>query len=459
MAKYDLSELVDVSAEAGTISSLIYHPDYLLVDNNLKPKFFSTPDNQCMYWAIEALVTSGVNNIDALNLGNMLHNNASVWRIMEKYNTTDIQSYINMCQNAARPTYEEYRLLSDQVITCAFRRELFAFSNDLGKECFNKEISLDDLNDFVSGNISKIAERFIFGGDSVLFGEKIDSIFQEIVDDRNDDGTFGIPSKLPSLNEYMTFAAGELTLVAGATGRGKSSYFLNEAVYALQRGIAVMMTDTELMDKVFLPRILANISGVTVKQIRSGQMLRAEEQEVKKAMEWLKKQPFIHQFDPTFNKIKIEQMVRKWKVQKDLGLYIYDYIKPSEKYGAADISQNLGLMADFLKIIAGNLEIPVIAGLQLNQQTGMVADSQKPERYCDSLIYWKAKTAEELKNDTLECGNFKMEIAKNRNGRLTGETDYIDIMFQGDLMRISEAKKHIVEDIPFEGGVATNGNN
>jgi isopropylmalate/homocitrate/citramalate synthase len=26
-------------------------------------------------------------------------------------------------------------------------------------------------------------------------------------------------------------------------------------------------------------------------------------------------------------------------------------------------------------------------------------------------------------------------------------------------VRISEAKKHIVEDIPFEGGVATNGNN
>ena len=451
MGQPAISQLTDISAEAGAIASLIYHPAYLLVDNMLKPKFFSSPDNQCMYWAIETLVTSGVTNIDALNLSNVLHSNPAVWRIMEKFNMVDMQKYINLCEYAARPTFEEYKLLADNVVMYAFRRELYGFSSNLGKECFNKDITLDDLNDYVNDNISKIAERFIFGGDSVLFGEKIDDVYKEIEDDRNDDGTYGLPSKIPSLNEYITFGAGELTLVAGGTGRGKSAYFLNEAMFALQRGIAVMISDTELTDKVFLPRVLANLSGVKVKNIKSGQMTKEEVQAVYKAKEWLKKQPFVHQFDPVFNKVKIEQMARKWKSQKNLGLFIYDYIKPSEKYGAADISQNLGLMTDFLKIIAGNLEIPVIAGLQLNLQTGMVADSQKPERYCDSLLHWKAKTAEELKNDTLECGNYKMEVIKNRNGQLTGDSDYIDIMFQGDLMRISEAKKHIVEDLPFEG--------
>jgi replicative DNA helicase len=213
-----------------------------------------------------------------------------------------------------------------------------------------------------------------------------------------------------------------------------------------------MISDSELTDEVFLPRILANISGVTVKQIKSGQYTRAEEQEVNKAKEWLKRQPFVHQFDPVFNKMRIEQMVRKWKNQKGLGLYIYDYIKPSEMYGAADISQSLGLMADFLKGIAGNLDITVLAGLQLNKQTGQVADSQKPERYADVLLHWKEKSVEELRKDTLACGNYKMEIWKNRNGAVTGDDDYIDIMFQGDLMRISEAEKHVKEELPFEGG-------
>ena len=99
-------------------------------------------------------------------------------------------------------------------------------------------------------------------------------------------------------------------------------------------------------------------------------------------------------------------------------------------------------MTDFLKSIAGNLNIPVIAGLQLNKVTGTVSDSQKPERYGDVLIYWKEKNVEQLQQDGLECGNFCMQIVKNRNGAIHDEDDYIDIKFIGDIMSISEANKH-----------------
>lgn len=452
----DNKDLVDTAAEAAVISSLIYHPQFLLADNILQPKFFYGVDNQCMYWAIEKLVASGVENIDVVNLGNMLSSDLAVKRVMEKYNITDLQKYIETAEYAARSTYEEYKLLAENVVTYAFRRELEKFAKDVGKECHNIEISLDDLNDYVTGGITKIAEKFIFGGDSVLFGEKIDETWEKIKSNRNDDGSFGIPSKIDTLNDYITYGDGELTLVAGNTGRGKSAFFLNETTDKLKRGVPCMILDTELTDEVFLPRILANLSGVTVKKIKSGKYTNEEESQVLKAMEWLKAQPFIHQYDPIFSKIKIEQMVRKWKIQKNLGLFIYDYIKPSERYGAADISQSLGIMTDFLKnTIAGGLQIPVIAGLQLNKFTGQVADSAKPERYADTLLYWKDKTAEELRKDTLECGNYKIEILKNRNGSTTGENDYIDIMFQGDLMRIAEAKKHTVDiELPFGEGAA-----
>lgn len=443
---------MDVQAEATVIATLLYHPLFLLTDNMLKPTFFYGVDNQCMFWAIETLVTSGVENIDALNLGNILNSNQGVKNVMSSHNITDFQKYISLAHNAARSTYEEYKVAADNVVVCAFRRELEKFSKDIGKECHNLNISLDDLNDFVNNGIADIAKSFIFGTDTVIFGEKIDEVWEDICDDRNEDGTFGLPSKIDTLNDYITFGDGELTLVAGETGRGKSSYFLNEAIYSLQRGVTTAIIDSELTDKVFLPRALANLSGVTVKNIKAGTYTNEEAQRIMKAKEWLKMQPFVHQYEPVFSKIKIEQICRKWKNQRDLGFLIYDYIKPTEKYGAADISQSLGIMADFLKNnIAGKLEIPVVAGLQLNRQTGSVADSQKPERYADTLMYWKAKDAETLRKDGLDCGNFMIEIKKNRNGAVTGENEYIDIAFQGDLMRISEAKQHDVNnDLPFE---------
>ena len=449
----NISELVDNSAEGGVIATLIYHPEFLLSDNNLQPRFFYNQENQVLYWAINQLVSNGVTTIDALNLKNALCSNPGVQRVSDRYGLTNIQEYITMAKVASRGTYEEYKLLTNTVISLAFRRELCNLSVDIGKECFNEKITLDDLNDFVNNGISHIAEKFIFGGDTVQFGEKIDSVWEKICENRNLDGTVGLPSLLPSLNDFMTFGRGELVLVAGPTGKGKSSYFLNEACYSLKHGVPVVVIDTELTDEVWLPRLLACLSGVTVRQIKSGRYTNEEESRIQQAKEWIKKQGLVHEYVPIFNKMVIEQICRKWLNKDKLGFFIYDYIKPTEKYGAAEISQSLGLMADFLKSIAGNMNIPVLGGLQLNKLTGQVADSMKPERYADVLMYWKEKSIEQLRHDGIECGNYLLQVVKNRNGSIHDEDDYLDISFKGDLMNISEAKTHEASpDTPFEKG-------
>ena len=448
MADYDNTK--DIAAESGVISSLMYHPEYYLVDNVLKPNFFTDKLNQCMFWGIQKLIESGVETIDAINLENILTSNKAVKETVQKYKINDIQEYINMAQYAERSTYKEYKLLVDNIVTLAYKRELGKFSGDIKRQCGNPQMSLDELSEFVTNGIDDIGKKFIFGSDSVLFGEKVDLIWENICKNRNDDGSFGVPSVIPKISNYFTYGKGELVLVAGGTGKGKSSFFLNEAVNALKLGIPTMIIDSELRDEVFLPRLLANLSGVRVRDIKSGRYTEAEVKRVAEAREWLKKQPFIHEYIPFFNKTKVEQMVRKWKIQQDLQFLIYDYIKPGATYGAAETSQSLGLMTDFLKSLAGNLNISAMAGLQLNKMTGQVADSAKPERYGDVLMYWKEKSAEEVRIDGLSCGNYKIEIIKNRNGGITDEDDYIDILFKGDYMKITEAEPHVKGEEPFE---------
>ncbi len=449
-----ISELVDNSAEGGVISSLIYHPEFLLSDNNLQPRFFWNQENMLMFWAINELVKNGVTKIDALNLKNMLYSDPGCQKMADRFGITDLQKYIDMARVAARGTYEEYKLLANTVISLAFRRELCNLSVDIGKECFNKDISLDDLNDFANNGIDKIAEKFVFGSDTVQFSEKIDAIWEKIVDNRNSDGTVGLPSLLPTLNDFMTFGNGELVLVAGPTGKGKSSYFLNEACYSLRHNIPVVIVDTELTDEVWFPRLIACLSGVTVRQIKNGRYNEQEERRIKEVIQWLKKENnLVHEYVPIFNKMKIDQICRKWLNKNKMKFFIYDYIKPSEMRGAAEISQSLGLMADYLKSLAGNMNIPVLGGLQLNKLTGQVADSMKPERYADVLMYWKEKSIEQLQKDGVDCGNYYLQVKKNRNGAIHDEDDYIDINFKGDLMNISEAKTHdATPKTPFEKG-------
>ena len=442
----DLKSLVDISAEAGTIATLIYHPDYLLVDNNLREKFFYSLENQILYWTISKCVESGItSSLDALSLQNMIGSHPGVQRAAERCGLTNLHEYISFARSAARGTFAEYKVLANTVVMYAFRRELCTLSGEIGRECFNMSLSLDDLNDYVNNGINHIAERFIFNSDTIQLGEKIDDIWSEIENERNDDGTVGIPSKIPSLNEFFTFGKGELTLVAGPTGRGKSSYFLAETCNALKNGVSMVVFDTELTDKVYLPRLLACLSGVPVKSIKSGQYTNDEKARIDKAKEWVKSHDLVHQFQPTFNKLEIEQICRKWLNKDKLDFLVYDYIKPTEKYGAAEISQSMGLMADFLKSISGNMKIPVLGGLQLNTLTGNVADSMKPERYADVLMYWKPKSLERQQKDGGACGNFMIQVVKNRNGSIhdiNNEDDFIDISFRGDYMEIKEAKQH-----------------
>ena len=56
--------LYDAKLEAIAIGTLIVHPDFLLVENNLQPKFFYEKENQCLIWGIRTLALKGVETIE-----------------------------------------------------------------------------------------------------------------------------------------------------------------------------------------------------------------------------------------------------------------------------------------------------------------------------------------------------------------------------------------------------------
>lgn len=445
-------QLYDAQLEATYLATIIANPSFLLVENNIRPGFFFSKENQCIMWAIQTLANKGVETIDALNLETILSTNAAVKRVMTDYNLENMTQYVEMSKYAARGTYEEYKILEEQIIVYAFRRELRDFSVKLGNECENADVSLEELNDFCNKGITKITDRYAYGADSVLLGEKIDSVWRDICDKRTPVG-YGIPFNVDRLNDYVTLVPGELTLVAGATGKGKSAFFLTEALHkSVTLDVPTLLIDTELTDTVWLPRAIASISGVTVHSVKTGQMSDFEERRVKDAIETLRKAPLIHEYVNTFDRFRIEGLVRKWKNKIGLGLVIFDYLKPGTMYGAAEISQSLGLATDFLKNnISTEINVPVLGGLQMNEQTGYVADSQKPIRYADALLRWEEKTPEMIQRDGAKCGNYAIRIEKNRNGMTTiGDDDYLDVLFKKNFMQITGAEQHMVEEMPFE---------
>ena len=94
----DISSITDTQAEAGVIATLVYHPDFILHSDYLKPGYFYNVENGCIYWAISELYKVGIETIDALNISNMLNSNRAVKRKVEEFNLNDMQQFINMAQ-------------------------------------------------------------------------------------------------------------------------------------------------------------------------------------------------------------------------------------------------------------------------------------------------------------------------------------------------------------------------
>lgn len=444
----DISMISDNQAEAGVIATLVYHPEFILHTDYLKPSYFYNVENGCIYWAIQELYKNGVETIDALNITNMLNSNGAVKKKIEQYNLTDMQEFISMSQYACRHSIEEYKLLVNNVVTMSFKRDLNKISVEIQSKCFNSETNLGELNSIVNNKINKLTEQYISTNEINLFGNRVEDLWKEVCDRRTENGVYGIPSKFERVNDFFTYEPGELVLLKARMKRGKSAFFMNEAIHKIKNGVPTLFFDTEMQDRLFYERMLANLTGIEVKRIKTGRYSYDEDQILAKANEWIKKQPFVHIYVPQTTDEEIYATHKILKYKMGLEFSIFDYIKSnilssSENYNA------LGARCDFLKNnVAGELNIAMLAGAQLNR-SNQVADSDKLERYVSASMLWRDKTSEEIAADTLDCGNYALTVDLNRMGEQMDEAEYIDFKFDGNRMRIEQAKQHKANTTPF----------
>lgn len=444
----DISEIVDNQAEAGVIATLVYHPEFILYTDYLKASYFYNVENGCIYWAIQELYKNGVESIDALNITNMLNSNRAIKKKIDSYNLSNFQEFISLSQYARRDTLEEYKLLVNNVVTMSFKRELNNIASEIQRECFNPNSDLSKLNSIVNTKINKLTERYITSNEIELFGTRVEDLWNEIVSRRNENGVYGIPSKYEALNEYFTYEPSELVLLKARMKKGKSAFFMNEAIHKIQNGVPTLFFDTEMKDRLFFERMLANLTGIEVKRIKNGSYSYDEGQLLQKTNDWIKKQPFVHIYKPSTSDEEIYAIHKILKYKMNLEFSIFDYIK-SNMLSASENYNALGARCDFLKNnIAGELNIAMLAGAQLGR-SNQVADSDKLERYVSASIMWRDKTGEEIAKDTLDCGNYALTIDLNRMGAQMNEEEYIDFKFDGSRMRIEQAKQHHTDNNIF----------
>jgi len=403
-------------------------------------------ENRCLLWAIRSLVQEGIERIDAVNLSSMLSSNAAVKKKIKEYNIGEIEDFIAMSSYAARHTIEEYKLLVKRVITLSYKRDLLKTLEEVKALALNDSAQLTEIDAMVSSKLNELTQSYIVANEVENYGDKIDEIWEEIKKRRQ--VTDAIPNKYPLLGQYFSFEPGELYLISARMKMGKSALFLNYAQYLCEAGVPTLYLDTEMSDVRFSERLISNISGVEVAKVRNGNYSREEESRIMAAIQRIKKYPFVHLFIPDFTDEQVFAVIKILKYKMNLKFVIYDYIKGNTT-SSSELYNILGARCDKLKEIAGIENIPILAGAQLNREN-RVADSDKLERYVTVSMYWRQKTQEEEDEEGPECGNFCMNVALNRMGEQMDSDEKINFKFDGNRMRITEAKQYQKKASPFD---------
>lgn len=445
-----IESVYDISAEAGILCTLIHNPEFILHSESLTPSYFYKKENGAIYWAIQELYKKGIDRIDEYNLTTQINSDKGVKNLIESYNKNFIKDLVQDSEFVARNTKEEYQEIVNTVITLSFKRDVYKKLKHFEKQCLDENVDLNQLNLSIMNDIDKLASQYVTQDKIPMYNKNIYEIWNGILNKRNEDGTYGIPSKHKILENYFTYQSGELIIVAARRKHGKSIFGMNELVYMLKQGVSCVYLDTEMNDELFTTRLISHLTGIEEYRVKSGGYTPSEEDMIKDAIDWISKQNFTRIYDPQWTKDKVYTTAKILKNKINFDLLIYDYIKITDNKTTSSSEQynELGNWCNFLKNnIAGGLDIPVLSFVQLNRNNE-IADSDKIERYASTGLKWVKKTPEEIENDGVQCGNYKLNIMFNRLGGDMDEDDYIDFVFNNKNLDISVAKTQHEEDIP-----------
>ncbi len=256
----------------------------------------------------------------------------------------------------------------------------------------------------------------------------------------------GIASHYYELDKYTSgLQPGELIIIAGRPGMGKSSFALNIAEnIALKNKLPVVVFSLEMTAEQLAQRLLSSKAGVDQNCLKRGDINDEDMDNLFLASNVLKASQIFIAECPGINVIDLRARVRRLKDQTGkLGLIVIDYVQimSSLRDGYNRGSNRATEIADIsrsLKALAIEIDVPIVLLSQLNREVENrvdkrpnIADLRESgalEQDADIvlLLYRDSYYTKDTSDNTAE-----INIAKNRSG----STGVVKLSFQGKYTR------------------------
>lgn len=211
---------------------------------------------------------------------------------------------------------------------------------------------------------------------------------------------------------------GELFIIAGRPGEGKTALAIGIARHVAQEGTPVFFFSAEMPSETLMIRMFSGATGIDSHQLRRGSIFGSSWGLLTKATESIASIPLFIDDGSDLTPTELRATARRLKGEHGIGLLIVDYIQLMKANGRYETREReVAETSRALKGIARELNIPVIGLSQLNRniesrpdKRPLLSDLRESgaiEQDADVIAFIYRNKAE----DTAQ-----IDIAKHRNG-------------------------------------------
>lgn len=238
----------------------------------------------------------------------------------------------------------------------------------------------------------------------------------------------------------------DLIVIAARPGMGKTSLAMNIVEHAaVEDGKVCAVFSLEMPEVQIIQRLLCSTAGVSMSSALSGKLNENDWKRIAKASEKLRKSKINIDDSSRVTPAEILSKCRRIKARNGgrLDLVMIDYIQlmSSGRKNEENRVQEVATITRELKIMAKELDVPVIALSQLRRiqsgepQLSDLRESGAIEQDADMVMFINrpdvTATEEDIKKNKVVKGMAYLNVAKNRNGGL----DRIQLRFKGELTK------------------------
>ena len=283
---------------------------------------------------------------------------------------------------------------------------------------------------------------------------------------RGDTVLVGVDTGFAELNKMTTgFGKGDLVIIAARPAMGKTSFVLNTVNSLIVKGKGVAFFSLEMPAEQLMLRLLSIQTSIPLQKLRTGDMDNGQWSSLNGAIDKMNSAKLFVDDQGSININQLRSKLRKLKNQHpEIEIAVIDYLQIMQGVGTQDRHLQVSEISRGLKMLARELEIPIVALSQLNRglesrndKRPMLSDIRESgsiEQDADIIlfvyrddVYLYKEEKEREKAAKAEGKDFVSEyvekeeedaeiiIGKQRNG----PTGHVKLVFQKKLTRFVDA--------------------